>query len=57
MRGERLVEEEEEERTCPLCNSIVQPGESECYLCGADIIENGLNYDLEDEEDGEFEFD
>lgn len=51
-----MVEEEEEERTCPLCNSVVQPGETECYLCGTDLVEDGLNYDLEDEEDGEFEF-
>lgn len=53
-----MVEEEEgEQRTCQLCNSMVQHGETECYLCGADLVEDGLNYDLEDEEDGEFGFD
>lgn len=49
--------EEGEERTCPLCNNVVQPEERECYLCGSDLIEDGLNYDIEDNENGEFIFD
>lgn len=49
--------DEGEELTCPLCNSIVQLEEKECYLCGSELLEEGLNYDLEDEENGESAFD
>lgn len=47
----RMVEEEAEELTCPKCNSVVQPDDQECYLCGSELSEEGLNYDLEDDDE------
>ena len=52
----RELEEEGEESTCPVCNSAVHPDETECYLCGAELHEEGLNYESEDD-DEEFDYD
>ncbi len=52
----RELEEEGEESTCPVCNSAVHPDETECYLCGAELHEEGLNYESEDDEE-EFDYD
>ncbi len=42
-KDERRQEEKEEESCCPICHSPVEPGETECYLCGADLSEEALN--------------
>jgi len=35
----------------------VQPEEAECYLCGSDLVDDALNYDIadDDENDNAFE--
>jgi len=46
-----FVDDEAEDLNCPTCNGIITPDEQECYMCGTDLVDTGLNYDIADPED------